>query len=332
MKTRQSGFVLVLALFVIALGSILVTSLLQRAIAYDRLHKVLFMTQQARILALNGIEIARAQLSNPLTLEKEKNPVDQNIVPFLYVDYIQTFSYTQEKDGFDGEVSFCISSEEGKINLNRLYNFEERKYKVEKEFDGQKIAALLQEPMQKYFSIEQFEKALDQLLQKRPLEDISQLLTLSIKGKLFKDLLTDTKQPDLTDLFTLASGSAQLQPLYFSDSLAEVLQLEKQPLAKDKRLEIIKKLYSLKGSIDWEKQWKELLAPLFKKEYTGIPDVIKKSIASKIETTAFLVISYGKVAGGGSNQVTQKVCAYLEKMDIPETKTSVYTVKRLYWL
>jgi type II secretory pathway pseudopilin PulG len=333
MKTKQPGFVLVMALFVIALGSIFVTSLLQRAVSYDRLHRVLLKQQQARMLALNGIEIARAQLSNPLTLEKEKNPVDQNIVPFLYVDQVQTFSLTTDKEGLNGEIKLFITSEEGKINLNKLYNFEEKKYLVDKDNDAQKNIALLNEPIHKNFGIENFDQILNQLLQKKPLEDVTQLINKTFKGTLFKDLdAVEKGQVALTDLFTLASPNNQLQPLYLSNSLSNILQLEKQELSKEKRLEIVKKMGALKGQIQWQQQWKELLAPLYKKEYTGIPDVIKKSLASKIETTAFLVISYGKVDGGHSTQVVQKVCAYLEKVNIPETKTILYTVKRLYWL
>ena len=94
----------------------------------------------------------------------------------------------------------------------------------------------------------------------------------------------------------------------------------------------MKKLNTRKGQINWQQQWKELLAPLYKKEYNEMADVIQKNIASKIEVASFFVISYGTVVDDDSQDMTQKVGAYLEKMNLPGTDTNIYNIKRLYWL
>ncbi len=318
---KQPGFVLVLALLIMAMGSTLVISLFQRAVSYDRLHRLLLKQQQSRMLALQGIEIARAQLSSPVTLDKGKEAIDSAIAPFLYADCVQTFSLTGENVGLDGEIKVFISSEEGKINLNGLYDFQEKKYRNQ-------MTETCNGYLEKKFGIEQFSGALESLLKKGPLEEVTQLVGKNFKGALFKNLDTPNV-PALTDLFTLATPDGKTQPLYISDTLADLLQLEKQPIVKKERLEMLKKLAAVKGQVQWQTQWNELLAPLYKKGYNEIPDVFKKNLASKIETTAFLVISYGRVDGGAP---VQKVCAYLEKLNVPETKTIVYTVKRLYWL
>ncbi len=333
MKHNQHGFVLVMALFVISLGSVLVTSLLQRAIAFDRLHRVLVKQQQARMLALNGIEIARAQLSNPLEIDKKA--VDQNLVPFLYTDLEQTFKLTSEKDGIDGAIRVYISSEEGKINLNKAYDFQQKQFiKLDKEQDAQTILALADKVAQQKFSFENFAQAVGQLFQKRakPFEDVTEVTAPKFSGDMFYDIDSEDKEyVAFTDLFTLGTAEFKIQPLYISSSWAQILQLEKQNLEKKQRLEIIKKLSTNKGQINWASAWKELLAALFKKEYTVLPDSIKKILASKIEVTTFNVISYGTVDDGAGMPVTQKVCVYLEKSQ-NQQKTTVYTIKRLYWL
>ena len=332
-KHNQPGFVLVMALFIISLGSVLVTSLLQRAIAFDRLHRVLVKQQQARMLALNGIEIARAQLSNPLEIDKKA--VDQNLVPFLYNDLEQTFKLTDEKDGIDGSVKVYISCEEGKINLNKSYDFAQKQFvKLDKEQDAQTVFALGDKVIQQKFSFENFSQSIGQLFQKRgkPLEDVTEVVTPKFSGDMFYDIDSEDKEYiALTDLFTLAGAEFKIQPVYLSSSWAQVLQLEKQSLDKKQRLEIIKKLSASKAPINWASSWKELLAALFKKEYTVLPDSIKKILAQKIEVTTFNVISYGTVDDGTGMPVTQKVCAYLEKT-VNKQKATVYTIKRLYWL
>ncbi len=253
MKNKQHGFVLVMALFIISLGSVLVTSLLQRAIAFDRLHRVLVKQQQARLLALNGIEIARAQLSNPLEIDKKN--VDQNLVPFLYNGLEQTFKLITEKDGIDGEIKLYITCEEGKINLNRAYDFQQKQFvKLDKEQDAQTVLALGDKDIQQKFSLENFAQSIGQLFQKRgkPLEDITEIVTPKFSGDIFYVINSEDKEHKaLTDLFTVASSEFKIQPLYISSSLAQLLQLEKQSLDKKQRLEIIKKLSASKAPINW---------------------------------------------------------------------------------
>lgn len=325
MKHVQPGFILVMALFVISLGSILVTSLLQRSIAFDRLHRVLVKKQQARMLALNGIEIARAQLSNPLEIDKKK--IDHNLVPFLYTGLKQTFDTPQ------GKIKIYIACEEGKLNLNRTYNFDEKGFVLfDKTLSAQTILALLDKEIKKSFGFENFSQDVEHLFKKRaqPFEDVTELSPST--GDIFYDIDSEDKEyTPLSDILTLANPEFTLQPLYLSASLARILQLDMQELDKTKRLEIIKKLSTTKAPINWTAMWKELLEALFKKEYTVLPDGIKKILASKIEVTAFNVISYGTVDDGSGMPVTQKVCAYLEKQ-MTQEKTVVYTIKRLYWL
>ncbi len=333
MKHNQQGFVLVMALFIISLGSVLVTSLLQRAIAFNHLHRALAKQQQARMLALNGLEIARAQLSNPLEIDKKT--IDQNIVPFLYTDIKQVFTLTDEKDGIDGNITLYISCEDGKINLNKSYDFQEKKFiKLDKEQDAQNLLALINTIAQQKFSFDNFSQSIGQLFQKRakPLEDLTEVIAPKSSGDIFYALDSeDTDYVAFTDLFTLGGSEFKIQPLYISSSLAQIMHLGKQKLDKKQRLEIVKKIQAFKAPINWPTAWKELLAALFKKEYTVLPDSIKKILASKIEVTTFNVISYGTVDDGAGMPVTQKVCAYLEK-SMNQQKTMVYTIKRLYWL
>ena len=131
--------------------------------------------------------------------------------------------------------------------------------------------------------------AADFAKRERPLEDVSELLvTSSLTGDFclpLDELKAETAA--LTDIFTVVTTNTQLQPLYFSRTVADALHLEKQELDKKQRLEIVKKLAKTTGQIDWARQWKELLGDLYRKDFNALPDVIKKNLAPKIEVTAF---------------------------------------------
>lgn len=321
MRVEQRGYILALAVFIIAMGSILVTSLLQNAVGFDRLHKYRYKQQQARLLALSGIQIALAQLSNPVPFDEKKEQMfDQNLVPFLYVDQLQTFSVAQE--GGVGEIGVLITSENGKINLNGLYDFEEKKFIVEKDNDKKKILSDIATGLQKHVSVENAQAQIEEQMRKRttPFEDVSQLVVTQAVPQALGKL-------DLKDIFTLATPAVGPNPLFIADALAQVLELDKQPLAKKERLAIAKKVQELKGKVDWSKQWGELLKSLYKKEYAVLPEAIKKNLSEKIESTAFSVVSYGTV-----QDVTQKICVLVQKNESRDTQHVLYSIKRLYWL
>src|SRR5207302_419514 len=85
--------------------------------------------------------IAKAQLLKPAEKKDTNTPAEiqerENIIRMCNV--WQQFLLTQEADGVDGTCEIYITCEHGKININELYDFEEKKYITHKDIDGKKI-------------------------------------------------------------------------------------------------------------------------------------------------------------------------------------------------
>ncbi len=147
MKKNQ-GYILPLTLMIISMAVILVTSVIQRAMSYQRQARLMLDREQARNLALSSLEIAlskiclvvpkgapqekeqAAQAAPAQAQQKEEAqkkegwqkppPMQQWLLQILPVlNKWQTIELT-EKEGITGTLSFYISSEQGKISLEHL--------------------------------------------------------------------------------------------------------------------------------------------------------------------------------------------------------------------
>jgi type II secretory pathway component PulK len=149
---KKPGYILIVAMMMIALATTLVTSVVQRLFSYRQQARIMLDREKARTLALGGIHIALGQLAliipqennkdqeqattaSPVkTVKEEENPQEQTtetkqspqkrwlIQVLPLVNNWQKFSFTEKQDQLDGELALYISSEQGKINLNYLLN------------------------------------------------------------------------------------------------------------------------------------------------------------------------------------------------------------------
>lgn len=143
MDNKKPGYILILSLMLISVAIVLITSIVQQAISYQRQARLVLDREKARTLALGGIEIARAQLA--LVVPKEQKPnktqdkpetktpdktkeEDTKMPPqqrwfrqlMALVNTWQQFSFTQKTDGIEGAIQLHISSEQGKLAINQL--------------------------------------------------------------------------------------------------------------------------------------------------------------------------------------------------------------------
>jgi hypothetical protein len=134
--------------------------------------------EQAKLLALSGIQVGMAQLASFGSIQEKKEGVAPTTATMLRTGFVsateaaqkqflsellpllnqwQQFKLTKSADGIDGEIAIAITSEAGKINLNAIYDFTKRKFKGENEprGDWKKIMQAIMARVQKKMEIGQ---------------------------------------------------------------------------------------------------------------------------------------------------------------------------------
>jgi len=380
-KTEQPGYVLVLSLMIIALVVAIVTSLADRGGVHARYLQLVINREKAKILAWSGVQIAMSQLAHagdlpepkegatPEKKDKEGAKQDSNgqakqtvvtLLPIL--NNWQTFRLKKKNDGVKGQIKVCISSEEGKINLNHVFDFKKKKFLNEGAKTLRQAQGRRQIDYKKYFQelfktigniagmgnlfgpFEKFLKA-----RQTKLQDVTELLTIK-EFESFRDNIF--YQPDdaqvtdetgklkqtiyLQDIFTLWSFQKELDPWFLSHSHKVLFGLkEKKQEGKfpdEKKLQ--EKLKNFSTNMEFPKGWDQLLAPIYGKKFDVLPKEMRAALGGKFEPRLFSVLSYGTVGG-----VTQKMLVILKRVQTTSkdsTGKSVtsfeFSAKKFYWL
>jgi hypothetical protein len=340
---------------VLAIAVAIVSHLFYRGSVQVAFDKTTIEREKAKQLAYGGIQLAISQLSvldssgtststaqnaQPPTIDPMIESI-QKIIPQLNV--WQDITLTKEKEGIDGEVKICIVCENGKIDINQLFDFTKKKFINEgakDQPDAKKIMQSIFAGMKKYTNdkdlFELFEKFLKQRQYK--LNDVSELFEIPEFAKIFKNTLfyeppqkgdDKTKRPIfLSDLFTVFSGQAALQAWLLSDSVSAVLNFARAQPDRSKRakeLEVLLKDYA-KGMPPLQ-LWQKAISTLYGREMKDIPKEALAMLNPKFEPTVFSVLCYGKVGA-----IVQKICAIIEKRKTTELDGAPFAIRRLYWL
>lgn len=344
---KSEGFILVLTLIILSIMVIMVTQLFNRGRTHFYFARTIIEREQAKNIALGGIQLAMSQLAiEQEEAEDEKQGADKKqkkdpkveflkkILPILNV--WQEFKLKDDIEGIEGTLQLCISSEDGKIDINQLFDFTRKKFLNEgASNDSKKALKALFGAAKKLFAkdlFEPFEKFLKQRQYK--LNDVTELLTVQefqnvFKDKVFYEPPTSTKKEQrpvyLTDIFTLWSGQPAMNPWLLSDSIRALFALQRSEPSnsaeKEKKIEqLLKNLKSVSG--DLKTVWEQSLEKLYAKEFKAIPNELAVLLASKFHVATFSVLAYGTVG-----KITQKVLAVIEAQDPVN-----FIVKKVYWL
>ncbi len=335
----ERGYILVLTLLLVSIIVVSISQLVQRVSVTYFFDKTIVQREQAKELALSGIQLAISQLAlKPEKKEEKKEskekPLPEQIqlmlklIPLLNV--AQTISLKQEVDGQEGIIQFCISSEDGKIDLNALYDFDKNDFvdAVTTKKELKELFGLIK----KFSTIDLypfFESWIKK--QKRPIEDVSELLAIkefqqAFVGRLFYEPPAGKQKSTgiyLADIFTVSTGLKELNPVTLSDSMSALLGLTRADsrAVKIKELkELLKKMKSMPTSI--QSLWDTYLKKLYGKDYKALPKSLAPLLSSGLSFSNFTVVSYGTVGS-----TTQRVVALLERRD----KQS-FLVRKLYWI
>jgi hypothetical protein len=370
--TKQQGYVMVLALMVIAVMVALVTMMAQKSSVHMHYMKTMINREKAKNLAWSGVQIAMSQLANAeknkdkketVALEtregqskqqqqQKKDPFEEqrrflsNMLPVLTT--WQNFKLTQQQDGVRGQISICIGCEDGKIDLNQFFDFAHKKFSNEGagKDDAKKLFQELFTKLKDVQGGESLFGAFEKFLKDRQnkLHDPSELCAIkefdSFKDKLFfvpesvqqRSGGRERRAVYLQDIFTVWSSKKELNPWLLSHSLQVLCGL--QPV-RDQKLtskELEGKLKELKQELAFPKDWDRFLAPIFGKKFEQLPQELRKVMSTKFEPHVFSVLSYGT-----AENVTQKLLVIVERTKAPVADSTgqnvvVFQAKRCYWL
>jgi Tfp pilus assembly protein PilX len=356
---KQQGYVLVLTILMISISTVLLTAIIQNALNYQRLVRLAFDREQARALALSGIELALSQISlieepqqataggnqekkeQQAGSEEKKDKAQsfeqrwlKQLLPII--NTWQTISLTEATAGVTGTIRLYVSCEQGKINMRYL----DQAIKADQEAEKKKVDQSQSQKPEARGENKTYGSVIDQLIKKeldvsivQALKKIQTQLGRSIEDptelRLNKNIFVspDGKQKiSIMDLFTTVDNSGKLNPWLFSRSLRVILGLTEKDQHKNGQ-DLISKF---KPSMQWQKDWDEIFAPRYGKKFDSIPKEVSALFASQFEATAFSVVSYGQVG-----TITQKVSALLTEEEASTQSPSkgvTFKVAKLYWL
>lgn len=355
MNSRSSGYILILTLMMMGLAMGLVTRMFYQSSPYLPLSRLMQKRQQARLLALAGVELALSRLVGPAQSESETSREQtfkflERVVPPL--NRSETFKLNEIADGVDGEIQFCITCEDGKFNLNQWYDFTNHKFYGDQELP--KGEAELTEAgtfAEKFLydfwlKIEQLTKGrvngsaafrgLMSFLRERkgPLIDVTELLQISdleyFRDHVFYRPLTnseDVAQPEiyLTDLFTTWSSNPQLQIWFLSNGVLAVMGF---PTAKADdiigRKQLVAELLKKFKVSTYRLKMDQLFKELYQADLNSFPKIFWG-----IFDSGFMPKIFGVRAVGVVGQVQQTVYAIVQLQGGTERGG---VVEKLYWL
>lgn len=365
------GYLLIYTLMCIGIAMGVISLALSRVTIMTGLSTTMIARAKARQIALGGITLAISQMTIPDEKKEEKAPekkqaetaaegdkkLPEKAAPsdpekkflqklLVILNKWQTAALTEQHDGVKGKIQFYIACEDGKIDINQLYDFQKKKFfgEADKKPEGQETAPA--EPtgpaspiVEKARAIKEQSpdgrKLLEAVLnglrakmgvtatvndleaffkeRKKPLDDVTQLLQLPgfafFKNAIFAEpFLKEKKEKPLylTDLFTITRISAPLDPWVLSDSVRAVVGISR---AKQDQKISEEQLNKVKTQVNWAQEWDELVKPFYEKEFSGISKAVTPFFKNQFEPNTFSVLSYGTVG-----VVTVRYYAIIERM------------------
>ncbi len=367
MTSKRPGFILVLTLMVTSLAVIVVSYLIYRTSVFVPIAKVMTDREKAQQLALGGVQLAISKIAYADVVEKakkEEKPAEaqqkpgpqgqqaakskgekemlESLLPFL--NRWHRYTFDRVKDGFEGSIEIYLACEEGKININEIFDFSKHTF-VGKAVDIQNVLKAVFEDTARIvggaLSIESFEKFLK--AKDFKLQDVTDLLLIKefepFKERLFNEPSYEGKDSSkkrqlyLTDIFTIWSQVPTVEPWMISESLGAVLGFKsiipKSENAKGAEEKIKPLLKEFKPQYSWPADWDKSLSKFYGKEFKALPKGIQSLLGTTFEPHIFSVISYGTVG-----KISHRLFAILERDragDDLEQPANV-SIKKLYWI
>jgi len=355
MKKQNHGYILIVTLLMIASMTAIGTYIYLRSTVFLPFMRTVYDREKAKMLALGGLQIAIQQLSqfdapeseqpaaSPQTGGQPAKPKEAGGPPQLFarlmpiINRWQKFPLQKNIDGIDGSIQVCLVCEEGKINLNRIYDFDKGQFRNQGQLKGdwQKLMGLVCKEIEQARGGKELLPALEGFLKNRgyPLYDITELLTIKefdvFRNHIFYE--PEAKKTDdkpniyLTDLFTTFSDKSTIEPRLFSHSMLSILKLAHNASAE----QIATMKQNFKQTVQWPSDWETQLKPLYEKDFQSLFTGLESALSTQFNPQQFSVLVHGTVGA-----VTQRLLAIVTRNKRARNGETRYNtaISRIYWL
>jgi hypothetical protein len=344
MTHLKRGYILFLLFTVLSVCSVLISLYFSQVLVYRQLIQVLINKEKTNRLAQTGISLVQAIMMSPEEKKEATIPApnakttelspQEKLLIQLFDCWNKELSYqlSSKDDGFDAKIFINVQFEQGKLNLNSLFDFEKKKFLFEGTdkdrkklcvwlFD--KIAALTKKPslfvpFEKYLKERDFD-----------INDVTELLSIKEFADIFQSDLfitfeeqksenpslepqkTNQAKIYLTDIFTVCTEKDTINAWVLSPSWCKILDLKpKQKLSDEEKKKIFsqianKDLAAQANNSSFEKNWNKNLTDFYQKEYKDLAKEIKTILTTEFEANIF---------------------SLLLKANIGETNSTIFTI------
>jgi hypothetical protein len=231
---------------------------------------------------------------------------------FPYLNKEKSFELKTDKDLINATVSLSIICEQGKLNLNSLYDFEKKKFTNEgKPNDSKKLCTWLFSRIAQITGKPNLFTAFENILKDRVCEfnDPVELLTDPTFAEQFTANAVfvnfeknSANKIFLTDIFTVYTEQETINPWLFSPSWQQLLDIKvKENLSTEDLTKIIK---TFKPSSNWQTDWDVSLKDFYQKEYKDLPEEIKSILTTGFVANIFSLLTQVKIAETNSSIFT----------------------------
>jgi hypothetical protein len=348
----------------VALSVVTITYLTDTSTSFTPLIRTTLEQEKALELATGGIQIALSQLAG-IEQKQQKNAApapqapgaagqqkpaqqtdEKTLLKTLLPSYNRWQSYTlkKEKDGINAVVQICITAEDGKININELYDFKKHAFinEGQKERDGKKYLQMIFKRMAPFVGGKELFGVFEKFLKDRQykLQDVTELLAIKefqvFQNNLFyqpPEVQSGQEKKEkpplfLTDLFTVSSGPALIEPWLLSSSVALLFDFKITDSSKKESKESMEQLLNnFKPQATWATDWDKQLTSRYGKNFKALPEGLAPFLNPTFKPTKFSVLSYAKVG-----KIVQKVLAIVERTDASQDGLHDVFIRKIYWL
>jgi len=322
---KKEGYILFLLFGILSVCSVLISLYFSRVIIYRQLMQQLTAQQQAATINMSSIALAQTLIiPEQKENEDEQNPkqaqpkaaeqidIKALMKLFPYFNKEKIHELTAATDGIQATLTLSVQSEQGKLNINSLYDLEKKKFVNEgqQQGDKKKLCVWLFNQIATITGKPNLLQPFEQYMKNRTydLNDVTELLTIKEFSEQFCDNLfvtftdTKTKKLFLTDIFTVCSEQETITPLLLSPSWCLLLGLQpKQTMTPE---ELQKFFASLKIDSKWETDWNSSLQGFYQKDYKDLAQEIKSILTTRYEANIFSLLLKTKIGETNSTIFT----------------------------
>ena len=260
--------------------------------------KMQYITQQYRQheFAQSGVALLQAKLTPPSG--KEQKPEEEYAHLFNSMLATEQYALNKQVDHMDTTLTMRFGSELGKLNINSLYDFVEKKF-IKPEYE--KTLEWICDTAAGITQTVSIAQPLKDFLKNRDYEinDIVELLSVpeiaqAWNDKFFLPFDMPEKPLYLADIFTVSTLHEGVSVWWLSPSFMTLLNLEHPAKMEEQELQnFIQKLTD--GFNTWnEKTWDNCLAGLYKKKYADLAQDIKSILTSLNKANIFSLLLKAK--------------------------------------